>query len=346
MKRAFTALLFLFVLGTTGQAQTSIRVSQESAPGEGDFEANLLGTITVFDQSTLTVDEIYQLDTTIPGSYNGTLTPSLSNISQFFFVQTLDGLALFVIHDGPDSDGGSAQMSFSVFGDANGVDRILEDDPSDTLRPGTTNGPFSLHTSHWWIRGRTDGIVLSALEDEWSLEAAFSDVDGSIGDEFVGILEWVAKSADGSVLPLALELDRRILLEPTYEVDDTPEITFYLQAGTGNRPLNCNHPRNVVVVYVPTTPEFDTAVIDHTTVSFEGAVETHRVGRSREPRRHEKDYDRDGDTDLVFHFRLGETNLNCDSQEATLSGQLYDGREFSVTTGIYMEEGPRIIKIR
>jgi len=33
-----------------------------------------------------------------------------------------------------------------------------------------------------------------------------------------------------------------------------------------------------------------------------------------------KDVDGDGDTDLVLHFRLGDTALICDSTEAVLLG--------------------------
>ena len=100
------------------------------------------------------------------------------------------------------------------------------------------------------------------------------------------------------------------------------------------------------MVFVPTTPEFIATAIDHTTVSFSGAVETHTDRRTGTPRRHEKDFDRDGDIDLLFHFRLEETNLTCDTEEATLTGRLGNGSEFSATARIYMTEGPRIIKVR
>jgi len=47
--------------------------------------------------------------------------------------------------------------------------------------------------------------------------------------------------------------------------------------------------------------------------------------KSGEPRRHEEDVDGDGDMDLVFHFRLGDTDLTCDSTEGTLTGETFDG---------------------
>jgi len=40
------------------------------------------------------------------------------------------------------------------------------------------------------------------------------------------------------------------------------------------------------------------------------ASETHVDKKTGESRRHEEDVDGDGDTDLVFHFRLSDTDLN------------------------------------
>ena len=79
----------------------------------------------------------------------------------------------------------------------------------------------------------------------------------------------------------------------------------------------------------------DTAV-DHTTVSFEGATETHSNKKTFEPRIHKEDVDNDGDTDLVFHFRMGETNLTCQSTDGTLAGETFDGLVFVGTEGVRM----------
>ena len=53
--------------------------------------------------------------------------------------------------------------------------------------------------------------------------------------------------------------------------------------------------------------------------------ETHEDKKSGEPERHEEDVDGDGDTDLVFHFRFGDTTLDCNSTEGTLTGETFDG---------------------
>jgi hypothetical protein len=77
--------------------------------------------------------------------------------------------------------------------------------------------------------------------------------------------------------------------------------------------------------------------VDHTTVSFEGASEFH-VAKNGDPRRHERDVDLDGDLDLVFHFRLRDTSLTCDSTQGTLIGATLDGRAILGTDSIQMTQ--------
>ncbi|MFB6296270.1 MAG: hypothetical protein ABEH66_05450 [Halobacteriales archaeon] len=85
-----------------------------------------------------------------------------------------------------------------------------------------------------------------------------------------------------------------------------------------------------------TTPDFDATTVNHTTVTFEGASETHVDKKTGEPRRHEEDVDNDGDTDLVLHFELGETDLTCDSVNGTLIGETYDGVAIEGTDSVRM----------
>jgi hypothetical protein len=77
-------------------------------------------------------------------------------------------------------------------------------------------------------------------------------------------------------------------------------------------------------VAILTTETFDATTVDHTTVRFEGASETH-IMKNGEPQRHEEDVDEDGDIDLVFHFRLDDTHINCESSQGTLIGETFDG---------------------
>jgi hypothetical protein len=100
--------------------------------------------------------------------------------------------------------------------------------------------------------------------------------------------------------------------------------------------INCANRKEVLTVAVLTTEDFDAMTVDHTTVSFEGASEIHVNRKTGEPLRHVEDVDLDGDMDLVFHFRLRDTGLTCESTEAVLVGETYDGIPIEGTDSVRM----------
>ena len=109
-----------------------------------------------------------------------------------------------------------------------------------------------------------------------------------------------------------------------------------VKPGSYPNSINCQDQEGVITVAVLTTEDFDAMTVDHTTVTFEGASETHVKKRTGEPRRHEEDVDLDGDMDLVFHFRLGDTTLICESSTGTLIGETYDGMPIEGTDSVRM----------
>jgi len=109
-----------------------------------------------------------------------------------------------------------------------------------------------------------------------------------------------------------------------------------IKPGSDPNSINCNNQKGVIAVAILTTDDFDAMTVDHTTVTFEGASETHVDKKSGEPRRHEEDVDYDGDMDLVFHFRLGDTTLTCDSTEGTLTGETFDGQAIEGSDSVRM----------
>lgn len=111
-----------------------------------------------------------------------------------------------------------------------------------------------------------------------------------------------------------------------------------IKPGSDPNSINCNNANEVIAVAILTTDDFDATTVDHTTVTFEGADETHVDKKTGLPRRHEEDVDGDGDTDLVFHFRLGDTGLNCASTDGTLTGETFGGTGVVGTDAVRMVE--------
>ena len=112
-----------------------------------------------------------------------------------------------------------------------------------------------------------------------------------------------------------------------------------IKPGSDSSSINCNNENGVIPVAILTTADFDATTADHTTVTFEGASETHVDKKSGGPRRHEEDVDSDGDTDLVLHFRLGETDLTCSSTGGILIGETFDGQPIEGTDAVRMVGG-------
>jgi YVTN family beta-propeller protein len=98
-----------------------------------------------------------------------------------------------------------------------------------------------------------------------------------------------------------------------------------IKPGGDPNSVNCTNENGVIPVAILTTPDFDATTVDHASVTFEGATELHVKGGTGLPRRHEEDVDGDGDIDLVFHFRYGDTALDCSSTGGSIEGRTFDG---------------------
>ena len=96
----------------------------------------------------------------------------------------------------------------------------------------------------------------------------------------------------------------------------------------------------VIAVAILTIDDFDATTVDHTTVTFEGASETHLDKKTGLARHHGEDVDGDGDTDLVFHFRRGDTGLTCGSTEVPLEGKTFSGQTIKGTDAVRMIDVP------
>ncbi len=114
------------------------------------------------------------------------------------------------------------------------------------------------------------------------------------------------------------------------------QVAIDIKPGSDPNSINCNNANETITVAILTTDDFDATTVDHTTVTFEGASETHVNEKTGVARRHEEDVDGDGDTDLVLHLRLGDTDLDCGSTDGTLTGETFDGQAIEGADAVRM----------
>ena len=122
----------------------------------------------------------------------------------------------------------------------------------------------------------------------------------------VGLLLWVATMAMAAV---------------TVDID--------IRSGSDADSINCSNPKEIITVAIIGTSDFDVTQVDTRTVEFEGAFEMNMQG-------YFEDIDGDGDIDLVFRFRMGDTVLRCEDTEGKLTGLLVDGTSFEGKDAVRM----------
>jgi hypothetical protein len=104
------------------------------------------------------------------------------------------------------------------------------------------------------------------------------------------------------------------------------EVSIDVKPGSDPNSVNCRNRRGVIPVAILSTDDLDATFIDPATVHF-GPGEAPAAHHSRHGvARHEEDVDGDGATDLVLHFRLAETGIECGDDRVELTGETYDGR--------------------
>lgn len=191
-----------------------IEVSQESAPGVGDFDANVLGTIDSSDYF-LTPQQYYSWFPTGTSFSGPGLTSSAGSSLSVFKSASTGERCVVMIHDrSEDGSGGTAHTRLEILGDTNGAVLLVEDDIDAQFQDNYSATPDNLvHTlSHSWDPCCTDGVVLGAMEGEWSVLVEFTSTP-------TGILTWSALSRDANPLALTLEIGRRVRLR---SLEDPP----------------------------------------------------------------------------------------------------------------------------
>jgi hypothetical protein len=141
--------------------------------------------------------------------------------------------------------------------------------------------------------------------------------DIEVGDTFTGVETfYYAISPDfvRTALTLTEIIEKPII---TVDIDVQPKST------KNNVRLNTN---NLLPVAIMGSAAYDISQVNPDSVTFEGASPV-RPAKF-------KDLNGDGMPDMMFKFAIQDTSIECGDNEATLSGQTWDGLDVTGTDSI------------
>lgn len=118
------------------------------------------------------------------------------------------------------------------------------------------------------------------------------------------------------------------------EVRDCLLASLDIVPGLGNRVDPAS--RRTVRVAVLSSPRVDATQADRSTVRFGAIGASGGLAGIARPvgKQTARDVDHDGDTDVVFRFRVRDTGLTCDTRYSSLLGRTSDGSNFRASAAI------------
>ena len=192
-------------------------------------------------------------------------------------------------------------------------------------------------------KGETDAIVTvygTDFQADWQRDGTFVSLEGAT--EFTPLS--IPTYDNGSILEAT---DKNGYLMNMWCLSDTPiylvdieneendELIIDIKPGSDENVINLKS-RGVVPVAVITTDGFKAGNINPDTVEFAGASPVRSTLC---------DVDKDGDMDMLFHFRTQKLNLNENSTEATLKAMLKGVSMLSTATYEDVLKGTDKVKI-
>lgn len=199
----------------SGTCGPRVFVTQESAPGAGDFDLFPLGQLVAFPWSG-SAETFYGYGIPESDSWNGPLSLEADR-SHLVLSNTSDALTLSIVHDRAipdDPDGGAAEVRLTLVDDPDGAVRTVEDDPPPIDSYTGNPGDSEFTAAHEWLQCCSDGFAISGIDCGTLAYVSFEDVDGNPGTPAIeGLTEWVGYSAEGGTIALTLEEGRRVRLQ-------------------------------------------------------------------------------------------------------------------------------------
>jgi hypothetical protein len=181
-----------------------IRVSQETSPGAGDFDRNVLGFIEALNTDG-SAASFYRYEYRRYGNTAPVLT---SKTSHLFFVNGSDGVALFVVHNSPNRNESSSSPVAAIrarFELSGGTASILQSDDRDEA---TSSGGGTVFTTRMlYPASNTDGMVVGTLPVGFTILGQFTEPPRGLEGG------WLVISADGTVFPLQMVPGQRVRLD-------------------------------------------------------------------------------------------------------------------------------------
>jgi Concanavalin A-like lectin/glucanases superfamily len=184
------------------------------------------------------------------------------------------------------------------------------------------------------LRMFVDGTMVRARTIDGSLVRTVNHQPLTLGASYPGSELFTGLLDEVRIFGRALsDSEVAALASPSPAACGPAPILIDILPGDPDNQLPCHNPRALVTVAVVSTADFDATTLDPGTARFGPgqAVEVHR-DRQGNARRHVEDVNGDGLPDLVLHFRLGDTGLDCQAAEAALliddpQGQAYQGTD-------------------
>jgi len=149
------------------------------------------------------------------------------------------------------------------------------------------------------------------------------DFDGDCdADDYEIVARTMGQCIDGDnyIEPADANLDGCV--DETDQQNLFPVVLVRIDIKPGRGP-NSIYPdsKGVIAVAILTTDVFDATTVDLLSVKFGPSGATVARGEG-----HFEDVDKDGDTDIVLHFKTQETGITCGDTSASVTGETSDGK--------------------